>query len=60
MYSPGPRAVVDGYASSAGAPASRAKRIAAAISRELTPCLRYPRRTKKQDIDQTGRSSTRG
>jgi len=46
---------VEGYASTAGAPASRAKRIAAASSAELTPCRRYPRRTKKQDTDQTGR-----
>ena len=48
----------DGYASSAGAPAFRAKRMAAAISARLTPRPRYPRLTKKHDTDQTGRVSS--
>ena len=49
---------VDGYASIAGAFASRAKRTAAARSAALIPCLRYPRRTKKQETDHTGRGSS--
>jgi hypothetical protein len=39
------RAVSTGYASSAGALARFAAFNAAAIKADMTPCLRYPRRT---------------
>src|SRR5690242_2692521 len=55
----GVRFASSGYASSAGALACFAAFKAAAISADVTPFLRYPIRTYKHEIDQTGVSSTR-